>query len=190
MMSEGLLICSDASTAQFIKDRLCGTVHLQIDDTAAKGRVTLCANEFDLVMINTPLTDEIGHDLALFAAKSGDCAVILLTPADWESDIAPKVEPQGVLVLTRPTSTKVFAAAVKMALAFRRRLLGLKTQNTRLRREIHEMKLVSRAKLVLVSYLSMSEEQAHEYIVKQAMDLQITKEEAAARVLKTYDTLL
>ena len=38
-----------------------------------------------------------------------------------------------------------------------------------------------------MEYLKLSEPQAHRYIEKQAMDLQISRAEVAARVLETYE---
>ncbi len=45
---------------------------------------------------------------------------------------------------------------------------------------------MNRAKWLLIECLSMAEPDAHRYIEKQAMDLRITKREAAENIIKTY----
>nr|WP_325247385.1 ANTAR domain-containing protein [uncultured Oscillibacter sp.] len=49
------------------------------------------------------------------------------------------------------------------------------------------MRLVNRAKWTLIQCLGMSEEEAHRYIEKQAMDNRISRREVAKRVLTTYN---
>ena len=48
------------------------------------------------------------------------------------------------------------------------------------------MKIVNRAKLLLMQNLRMTESQAHHYLEKQAMDLRKSKYDIALRVLNTY----
>ena len=62
----------------------------------------------------------------------------------------------------------------------------LSVENEKLAGKIDEFRIIDRAKWVLIDYLKMSEEQAHRYIEKQAMDLRIPRIEAAKNILKTY----
>ena len=57
----------------------------------------------------------------------------------------------------------------------------------RLQDKIEEIRLVSRAKCVLIEVLGMTEPQAHRYLEKQAMDLRCTRREVAQGVLSTYE---
>ena len=70
----------------------------------------------------------------------------------------------------------------------RRRLNGVRVENVRLRKKIEEIRLINRAKYILMEYLSMTEQQAHRYLEKQAMDLRITKIQVAENLLSTYDS--
>ena len=63
----------------------------------------------------------------------------------------------------------------------------MKNENSILVSRLAEEKIINRAKLVLMEYLKLSEPQAHRYIEKQAMDMQISRAEVAARVLETYE---
>ena len=50
-----------------------------------------------------------------------------------------------------------------------------------------EIRLVDRAKCVLIQVLSMTEPQAHRYLEKEAMDRRVTRREVAEQVLRTYE---
>ena len=52
--------------------------------------------------------------------------------------------------------------------------------------QLSDMKIVNRAKSMLMQYLNLTEEQAHRHIQKQAMDLRKTQRAVAEDILKTY----
>ena len=62
---------------------------------------------------------------------------------------------------------------------------GKKTET--LKSEVAELKIVDRAKFLLMDKLGLSEEEAHKHLEKQAMDLCIRKSDAAKRVIMTYE---
>ena len=64
------------------------------------------------------------------------------------------------------------------------KLLMKKTQS--LKEKMEEIKLISRAKLLLVTKLSFTEAEAHRYIEKQAMDRCVKKSAVAYDVIKNY----
>ena len=53
--------------------------------------------------------------------------------------------------------------------------------------KMQEIRLVNRAKWLLISELKMEEPQAHRYIEKQAMDRCITRKEVAEEIINTYN---
>lgn len=142
---------------------------------------------FELVIINAPLADEFGDELALMAAEISSSGVILIVKSEIMDDIAVKVEDCGVLVLPKPISRQLFFQALKLAAATQRRLMGLKDENTKLQKRIEEIRLVDRAKCALIQYLNFTEPQAHRYIEKQAMDRRVSKREIAEGILNTYE---
>ena len=52
--------------------------------------------------------------------------------------------------------------------------------------KIQEIRLVNRAKWALIQCLGMTEQAAHRYIEKRAMDERISRREAAMQVLSDY----
>ncbi len=52
--------------------------------------------------------------------------------------------------------------------------------------KIEEIRLINRAKLLLIEQLKMTEAEAHRYIEKQAMDRCTTRKTIAERILSAY----
>ncbi len=155
--------------------------------SGSEARRYLLESEYDLVIIDSPLLDEMGDDFALHASEHYDCGVILIVPNDNLADIDYTVEDEGVFVIPKPVSPEFFYQSVKLLNASRRRLVKLLDENRRLQRKLEELRMVDRAKCVLIQVLKMTESQAHRYIEKQAMDLRLPRISVAENILKTYE---
>ena len=53
--------------------------------------------------------------------------------------------------------------------------------------KIQDIRTIDRAKCLLIQYSGMSEEQAHRYLEKQAMDRRMTRREVAEEVLRLHN---
>ena len=144
---------------------------------------------YDICIINTPLPDESGGELACKISEENGCQVLMLVKAELYEAVAENVEQNGVIVLSKPINRALFWSAIKLAQAAQARMQRIENQNKKLLQKIEDIKVIDRAKCVLVGYLNMSEVQAHRYIEKHAMDLRQTKREVAEDVLKTYDNI-
>lgn len=142
--------------------------------------------DFDALIVNTPLSDGFGHELAFTAAKNG-VGVLLVVKQEHFDEVCALAEPKGILVITRPIVRSVFRQSVRLMMAFRSRMKQVQDENRRLQIKLEEMKAISRAKGILMEYLRMSEQQAHKYIERQAMDLRISMGKVALGILKTYE---
>lgn len=142
---------------------------------------------FDLILVNAPLPDESGEGLAITATEVTASGVLLLVRADLADAVSAKVEDYGVVVLPKPVNRQLFFQSVKLLGASQRRLQGLKRENAQLLQKIEEIRLVDRAKCVLIQQLNFTEPQAHRHIEKQAMDRRITRREVAEGILSSYE---
>lgn len=77
--------------------------------------------------------------------------------------------------------------ALRTGSAFRHRLLTMQKENNKLRAKLEEMRYVSRAKFLLISEQGMTEETAHRYIEKSAMDTRRTRKEVSLEVIAKYE---
>lgn len=187
---DNILVVSAAEKATVLSDAL--TKSGQFGRVACAGnggeaRRTMMADPFEIVLINTPLPDETGYDLALHLSRNTEAGVVVLVRGEHADEVAAKLEDGGILVVPKPVSRPLLFQSLKMAAAARRRLLRLRSENVRLQQKIEEIRLVDRAKCVLIQTLSLTEQQAHRYIEKQAMDSRLPRREIAHQILKTYE---
>ena len=68
----------------------------------------------------------------------------------------------------------------------RERLRQFEKKSLSIKEKMAEIRLVNKAKWILISKLEMNEPDAHRYIEKQAMDRCITKQIIAEEIIKTY----
>ncbi|MDO4270040.1 MAG: ANTAR domain-containing protein [Eubacteriales bacterium] len=149
----------------------------------AQARRALIEDNFSLVLINAPLSDEFGHELAQTAAHDTLAGVILIVKAESADEVAERVEEDGVFVVSKPLAQPVFLQALRMIRVSQSRLTGLQSENRRLQKRIEDIRLVDRAKCVLIECCAMTEPEAHAYIERQAMRDRLTKREIAERIL-------
>ena len=94
---------------------------------------------------------------------------------------------QGVLLLSKPFSNTLFLQAIHLAAASNHRLQLLRQENARMQEKIAQVRLVSHAKCCLVEREQMSEDAAHRYIEKHAMDTRRSRAEIAQEILDSYE---
>ncbi len=187
---ESILIASNADKGlPFISELLRSKSFTRISTTtnAGEARRYLLQNDFDLVIIDTPLTDEFGDDLAIKAAESTTAGVLLVAGTQIADEVAANVEDFGIFVIGKPVSPEFFYQATKLLNVSRKRILGLQKENVKLQQKIQEIRVVDRAKCALIQYLNMTEQQAHRHIEKQAMDMRLPRLDVAENILKTYE---
>ena len=91
----------------------------------------------------------------------------------------------GVLVLTKPLERTGFLGAARLALATHHRIDALERENRKLRTRLDDLRLISRAKCVLIECCGMTEPEAHAYIEKRAMDTRQTRRDVARELLES-----
>lgn len=171
--------------AALIKE--CGYAQITTVTSGALARRNLLQNSYDVVIINSPLSDEFGHAIAQNIYETSDASCIMIVKHEMCDQVSAKVEEYGAMVVSKPLNKTIFHQSLKLCLASKRRMEAMQNENKRLMDKIEEMRLVDRAKCALIQYLKLTEPQAHRYIEKQAMDMRETKREIALRVIKTYE---
>ena len=146
----------------------------------------LLETDVDLVILNAPLRDEFGTQLALNLSRDNLC-VIMLVPAESFDAVCYKVEDEGILTLSKPVSRSGLLGAIKLLTAMRGKLRKLDRQNQALQEKMQDIRTVNRAKWLLIEIKRMTENEAHYYIEKQAMDMRLSRREVAENIIRTYD---
>lgn len=140
----------------------------------------------DIVIINTPLPDDFGTSLALDVSETDGVCVLLFTRAENFSELSSVLAPHGVLTLPKPTSPELTEEVVELMCATRERLRRIEIKKSFAEERMEDIRVVNKAKWFLIEQLKMTEQEAHRYIEKQAMDRCVTKRVIAENILSTY----
>lgn len=142
--------------------------------------------DFDFIVVNSPLPDDAGIRFSIDASDSSNSVVLFITRAEQYGEIYWKLAEHGIFVMQRPLSRSVFNAATDWLISARERIRKTEKKTLSIEEKMNEIRLVNRAKWLLISELKMTEPDAHRYIEKQAMDRCIPKNRIAEEIIKTY----
>lgn len=159
-------------------------VTVAADVSGARRR--LLESSYDIVVINAPLPDDFGTRLALDVCENSGTGVLLFLRAEHYPDITARVSPYGILTVSKPTSASIITQSLQLLCGTRERLRRMEQKTASIEEKMQEIRLVNRAKWRLIGQLKMTEDEAHRYIEKQAMDRCVTKRTIAESILATY----
>lgn len=154
-------------------------------DSVAEAKRKLNDREFDVVLVNAPLIDEFGVDFACGATSEGALCALLFVKADRFGEVCATAAPRGVFVLAKPTQGAVVLQALDFLCGIGDRLRRMEEKSASFEEKIQEIRIVNRAKLLLVEQLKMTEAEAHRFIEKQAMDRCVAKRAVAEGIIAT-----
>ena len=154
--------------------------------SSAEAQRLLAENSYDIVIINTPLSDDFGLRLASYVSSNTTAGVLLLVKSDRYTETSAKMLSYGVMTLPKPTSSQMLTQTLGVLCATRERLRQMEEKQLSVEQKMEEIRLVNRAKWLLIETLGMSEAESHRYIEKQAMDLRISKAQVARNIIHTY----
>ncbi len=152
----------------------------------AEARRRLVNSSFDLILVNAPLPDDMGVDFAVEACADSDAGVLLLVRGELYDETYYKVLPAGVIALAKPLSRQMLSQTLRVLCAIRERLRAMRQHQATVDEKIEELRLVNRAKWLLIECLHMTEADAHRYITRQAMEQRTGKREIAESIIRTY----
>ena len=101
--------------------------------------------------------------------------------------IGSRVEEHGIFIIPKPFTKSVFYQGVKFVFTSLRRVSRLKDEQTKLLKQVEDIKKVDRAKCLLIQYNKLTEMEAHKYIEKQAMDLRLSRRAVADKIIKYFE---
>lgn len=159
-------------------------IHIVPSVSAAK--LALADRDYDFVIINSPLPDDTGVRFAVDICNTQDTVVLLMVRSEMHAEVYGRVAEHGVFTLSKPISKPVMLAALNWLSSARERLRKAERKTLSIEEKMEEIRVVNRAKWLLINELKMDEPQAHRYIEKQAMDRCVSKREVAREIIKTY----
>ena len=155
-------------------------------ESAGEAKRMLVSSLPDIMIINTPLSDDFGIELALGYEDSA-MGVLLLVKNELFDEVCYKAEPAGVLTLGKPSTKQGLYSSIRMLAAVGNKLKRFESKNRTLQEKMADIRTVNRAKWLLIENLNITEKEAHYYIEKQAMDTRFSRREVAEGIIRAYD---
>ena len=154
--------------------------------SAGEAKRSLLSSPPDILIVDTPLPDEFGVQLAQSAADMS-MGIMLLVKAELAEKISTKTGDDGILTLQKPNSRQTIYSSAKLLAALSVRLQKMETKNKSLQDKMEDIRAVNRAKWLLIEKLNMTETDAHYFIEKRAMDERVSRREIAENIIRSYD---
>ncbi len=142
---------------------------------------------YDMAVINSPLPDEFGNGLAKKLDETQSIPSLLLSPAEYVKELEEYFEGSSCFILAKPIGRGALSQGIQLALGASRQISRLCNEKELLQKKMEDLKVIDRAKCTLVGVLKMTEQQAHRYIQKQAMDQRVKPRVIADSILRTYE---
>lgn len=162
-----------------------GGAAVSLSPSASNARRRILDEEWDVIIINYPLQDESGIELAHMAATETEATVIMLLRHEIAEELSEKTAMDGILTVEKP----IIRQSLYSALSLSTYLRNIKKENLRkireLEKRIDELKIVSKAKCALALKEGLDEDEAHKLIEHTAMDRRISLRDAALFILRT-----
>ena len=153
---------------------------------AASAKQKMTERTYDIIVINTPLPDEMGTRLATDICTGSSSCVMLLTNKESYEEVKEKIDDYGVVVVSKPVSVPAVSKSLKIMCATRQRIKQIESRQKSIEKKIDEIKVLNKAKWLLIGYMKMTESEAQHYIERTAMDTRLSKAEVAKNIIRTY----
>ena len=179
-----LLVCKDNKTSSLITALLAAPMfELTLCTDFNEARRIANERHFNIVIVDSG--DGSETDFATDISDSTS-TILLMVPPEHFDQISYRVEGYGILTITKPFDAFYFYNMIKIAIAVQCKIQVLSSQTTKLKEKMEEIRLVNRAKMLLMQNLNMTEQEAHRYIEKEAMDRCMKRTAIAEEIIKTY----
>lgn len=186
-MENVIVISSNSSAAGSLSAFIREFFHCQVTiaENAGQARKILSNNRtFDLVLINSPLSDEAGIELAEYATETTAANCLVLIKSENYEKISPRADRGDIILVVKPFSKQALHQVIKAVDTALKRSYALYEETVRLERKIEELKLIDKAKFRLMQYRNMTEEEAHYYLEQYAMKNRKKKTIAASEIIE------
>ena len=127
------------------------------------------------------------EDVLSIAGRNPDMQIVLLAGREIFDHVVYRCNCDNIYVFSLPLRRQTLAEVFRIFLVMYGRSARRDAELDRLRTRVNEMSLVARAKCLLIERERMTEEEAHHYLERRAMDSGLSKREAAEDVIRRYD---
>ena len=184
---ENVLIISGNKSAtdalsEFIREAFGSEV--RTTETAYQAREIFDSNApCELALIYSPLPDEYGTSLAEYIIENTASNCILIAKAENAEKFREHAEKTGIITIRRPFNKTFLYQTMKTIEIITNRSYKLYEETVRLEKKIDEIRIIDKAKFMLMQYRNMTEEEAHAYLEQYAMNRRKKKVISASEII-------
>ena len=143
----------------------------------------------DIVIIDSPLADGNGVQFSIDLCSGSEAGVLLMVAGEIYEEVYYKALPGGVAVLSKPVSAAVLTNSVRLLCAVRERLRSVVKEQVTVEDKMKELRLINKAKWILIEREHMTEDEAHRHIGRRAMEQRISRTEVAEAVIRSHEEM-
>jgi len=189
MIESALIVCRTEKGTAFFSEflRVASVAFVASAVSCSEARQMMVDRDFELVIVDAPLRDESGESLARQLASSAKAQVILVVKYEIYNQVAAVCSADGVMTVAKPIDNNLLWHTINLADAAQAQLRRISAENRELQQKIEDIRIIDRAKLILIAELDMSEPDAHRFIEKQAMDQRTTRRLVAEKIISSYE---
>lgn len=137
----------------------------------------------DLALINAPLPDESGVELAKYVTQHTPANCILLIRQETAESLADLTDRYNIITVGKPLNRALLYQLMRTIDIAVRRSNAVYEENRKLEQKIKDIQTVDRAKFMMMEYKGMTEAEAHAYLEKYAMNKRKKKAIAALEII-------
>lgn len=164
----------------------CGFSEFHKAVNIAEAKKTLLTENISAIILNCPLADGFGLDFAIECVTDKKTAVLMFVKSEIYTQCTKKTSPVGILTLKKPNSPVLVEQSVQLLFSASEKMTKLSDNIKNENEKAEELKYILRAKMILITSFSMTEEQAHKYIERRAMESRKSKKEVALNIINSY----
>jgi len=161
--------------------------HVTTLQSCEDARALVQKQDFDLIIMDSPPRDDSCVGFCRQEAAKGVSQIILMVDGGSFDRVSAACEEDGILTIVKPVDKYLLWSALSLVKSVQNRLERMRAENAHLKQNIEDIRIINRAKLILISNMKMTEQEAHRYIEKQAMDMRSSRKFIAEGILKRYE---
>ena len=180
-----LVVSGSEQFDQVVKRSLPEGDYMTVDflRSAGKARRNILERYYDIVVINAPLPDDSGIDLAMDIAEDTNISVLIVTTPDIYGDVLDRVTDSGIMAIQKPFQRGLLNKSIRFLISVQNKLQKYSKEISTAKEKLEEVKIISRAKVLLIEKKGMTEDEAHRFIGSEAMNEGISRRRAAERIM-------
>lgn len=160
---------------------------IEVRRSAGQAARELLSRYYDVILVNTPLPDEFGTGFVMDICSRYTSGILMIVPGDVADDVTERVIDYGVIVLAKPLTNRALARNIRHLIAIRNKMRETEKKVQTLEERMKELRVVNQAKCLLIEKEKMTEEEAHRYLGKTAMDRCISKLAFAEEIIERWE---